>query len=258
MVKLMEFMSVDAVRMGLKETQTILFPIGVVEQHGYHLPLTTDTIIAYGLAKEIAKNINCFVAPPMNYNFSGGTLPGTINVSPQVVSLVIMEICSSLTLQGFKNIVVILGHGGTESLYGVQLGLDMFQRKNLHLKDVQIALIKAWEFSEIQKQAFKEKDFHAGFIETSLILYFAPNLVKEQKTVDSKEIMEMFRKDQDSYQIKEKLVDDENIIPRIYQNPKIKVGVMGEPNKGSLELGKKIVQESVNNIIKLIKKMETF
>ena len=69
-------MTVKEVREYLEHNQTVILPYGVVEQHGYHLPLSTDTHYAEIPSYELAKRLDCIVAPPLNYCFSGGELPG--------------------------------------------------------------------------------------------------------------------------------------------------------------------------------------
>jgi len=108
----MEAMTVEEVRDGLKETRTVILPVGCVEQHGYHLPLSVDIHNAVEIALRASAQTGCFVAPALSYSFSGGMLPGTINISPQAFSLVLMEICHSLIGQGFGDVAILLGHGG--------------------------------------------------------------------------------------------------------------------------------------------------
>ena len=100
---LMENMTVNEMRQALKKTKTVMVPLGVVEQHGYHLPLSTDIHNAYQIARRVSEKTGSLVAPPLSYSFSGGTLPGTINISPQTMSLVVNDICQSLVEQGFKS-----------------------------------------------------------------------------------------------------------------------------------------------------------
>ena len=78
----MEEMSVLDMRNAMKKTHTVIIPVGVVEQHGYHLPLSTDIHNSVQLTRMAGEKLNAVVAPSVNYCFSGGTLAGTINVSP--------------------------------------------------------------------------------------------------------------------------------------------------------------------------------
>ena len=254
--KLMEFMTVREVSEALKETQTVIVPVGCVEQHGWHLPLSTDIYNAYEIAKRVSEATGCLVAPVMPYSFSGGGLPGTINIAPQTVSAVINDICRSLAVQGFKDIIVLLGHGGSENTRGIRDGLDMFLRASLHLTDLKIALVSIFDLSPTIMEWFEKKDFHAGAYETSLMLYWHPELVREERVTDSEDIMEMLRRDQDAYQRVEKPVDHPMVIPRIRQDERIKIGVLGDPSKASREMGAKVVEEVVAEVVELVKSLE--
>lgn len=253
---LWEFMTVKEMRSALKKTRTVILPIGVIEQHGYHLPLNTDVYNTYELAKLASEKTGCLVAPPLTYTFSGGTLPGTININPQVVSLLIIEVCRSLVSQGLKNIIILPGHGGSENQKAVEEAVDIFLRQNPDLK-VNLALLPFSELSPSIKKAFKDKDYHAGYLETSLMLYWHPELVRRNEiATDKKPILNMFRQDPDSYQVKGKLITNKYVYPKITQHPGIKVGVMGNPYRASIKFGEKVVKECITAIVKLIRNME--
>src|SRR5450830_1558892 len=96
-------MTVKMMRDYLKRKKSIIIPIGVIEQHGYHLPLKTDALIAAHLGRMIGEKTDTLVAPTMYQSFSGGGLPGTINISPATMSLVISDMLVSLVAQGFRN-----------------------------------------------------------------------------------------------------------------------------------------------------------
>lgn len=253
---LMENMTVKDVRAALKKTKTVMVPLGVCEQHGYHLPLSTDIHNARQVSARVSGKTGAFVAPVLNYAFSGGELPGTINISPSTMGLVVTDICMSLARQGFRNILLVLGHGGTENLSALREGLVLFLRNNPHLEQLNIALVPIWEHSSEWMKGFKNGDFHSGYIETSLMKYWAPELVRDKIELDEKKLVSFMCEDQDNYLEVSKNVDAEEIIPYIRQRPDIKVGVMGDPSKASAELGEKICGQMVEGICGLIKKME--
>ena len=252
---LMENMTVKDVRTALKKVKTVLVPLGVVEQHGYHLPLSTDIHNTYEVCKRLSKKTGCLVAPPLNYSFSGGELPGTINISPQVMSLVVMDIIRSLAQQGFRNVVLVLGHGGTENLNAIRDCTRLFLRQNPHF-DIVLVVAPVWEFSRIWMRAFKEHDFHAALIETSLMMYWKPELVREDIQVDKGKIYEDMKLNQDNYLQVEKPFDNKYVVPRLGQKPEIKVGVMGDPKGANAELGEKVCEEVVEGLSKLIRGIE--
>ena len=80
-------MTIETVREYLKSKQSIIIPIGVIEQHGYHLPPKTDALIATNVGRMISQCTGILVGPTMYQSFSGGGLLGAINISPAVMSL---------------------------------------------------------------------------------------------------------------------------------------------------------------------------
>lgn len=254
--RLWETMTVDEMRRVLRKTKTAILPLGVTEQHGYHLPLCTDTLDAWELAKRISARTGAVVAPALPYSFSGGDLPGTINVSPQVMSLMVQDIVSSIVQNGFKNIVIVLGHGGSENFSALKDALHIYLRQNPHLTDVVIAFAPAWLFSKTWMKQFRNRDYHAGRAETSLIMAFRPDLVKPRITQDPPHLARLQRDNPDNYQLVETLMDSPHVIPRVRQRPDIKVGVMGYPEEASTRLGKKLVEELVAGISALIRQIE--
>lgn len=252
----MENMTVKDVRSALRKTRTVLVPLGVCEQHGYHLPLSTDIHNALQISIRVSEKTGALVAPPLNYAFSGGELPGTINVSPTVTGLVVTDICRSLALQGFLNIALVLGHGGTENINALKDSLSLLLRGNREMKKLNIALAPVWEYSADWKKAFGERDFHAGHVETSLMLYWAPELVRRETRVDRKDLVKHMMKNQDNYLEVSKNVDAEEVIPFVRQRPDIKVGIMGDPSRANGELGEKICGQVVEGICRLIRLME--
>ena len=253
---LMENMTVEEVRKALRRTKTVIVPLGVVEQHGYHLPLSTDIHNAYETAKLVGKQTKSLIAPPLNYSYSGGTLPGTINISPQAMSLVVGDICQSLAEQGFKNIILLLGHAGTENINALKDTVVLFLRRNPKWKDLVLSLVPIWEFSPTWMKAFKKHDFHAAYIETSLMMYWKPELVKKNVTLDVPRVANLMRRRQDNYLIIEKAVESKYVTPYLKQRPDIKVGVMGDPKGANPQTGEKVAGEVVSGIVKLIRQIE--
>ena len=181
--RLMEFMTIKDVEEGLKKTQTVILPVGCVEQHGWHLPLSTDMYNAIELAKAVSEITGCFVAPLMPYSYSGGALPGTINIAPATISAVIGDICRSLAAQGSgiscssrtRRFRKPAGHTGR---------VDICLRHDRRLK-------RRWLWSPLRiclndSRVVQKKDFHAAAFETSLMLYWH-RVVRKPWVTDSEE-----------------------------------------------------------------------
>ncbi len=256
----MEKMTVQDMEKAIQKTKTVIIPVGVVEQHGYHLALSTDILNAVKPLEIAGERLNAVVAPSVNYSFSGGELLGTVNVSPNTFGLYISEICSEFIRMGFENIVVFLGHAGTDNLNALKNSLQILLRrsKDLHQKAT-LSLVEAWNMSPTWLSGFKmepEHDFHAGLMETSLMMHWAPELVRDEIVMDEEYISKMMRTDQDWFEKREKRIDSPFMVEKVSQREEIKVGVMGLPHDANVDLGKKICDEIVENIIDYVNLLE--
>jgi creatinine amidohydrolase len=205
----------------------------------------------------VSERTGAVVAPALPYSYSGGSLPGTINVAPQVMALMVSEIIQSLVEQGFRNVLLLLGHAGTENLRALQDLVNLFLTRHPELTDVVVALAPLWEFSPTFRKAFEDHDFHAGYIETSLMLYWAPEQVRADRILqDEPEVAASLRQHQDNYQQVERVVDDPHVAPRVTQRDDIKVGVMGYPERASAEVGRQVCEEMVSGVVALVRKIE--
>lgn len=258
MAYFMDEMNVKEMMDALCKTKTVILPVGVVEQHGYHLPLSTDFHNANEVPRRAGKDLNAIVAPTVPYCYSGGDLIGTINVSPQVFSLLIMDICLEFVRNGFKDIIILLGHGGTDNRIALNSCLQMIMKRMPENNDVTFSLVEVYLLSATWQKYFKmepEHDFHAGLVETSLMMYWKPELVKEEIEMDEPEISKFMRTDQDWFELSEKAFIHDCIIPRKSQRKEIKVGVMGFPEKASVKIGEKICIEMINGLIEYVNKL---
>lgn len=253
--RLMRLMTVEEVQLYLKENKTIILPYALCEQHGYHLPLDVDIRNAEYVSAALAEKLDCIVAPTLNYTFSGGMLPGTINVKPNTFSNLVGEIIESLALQGFRNFIILPGHGGSESLLHLKESLRILKWLNPALKDSLILLTQIWDFSPTWTQLFDEQDYHAAWAETSLLLHWCPEVVRMDKLkMDVPEVAERLRSDPDSYQLRESFTELKQEVIQTSQRSDVKIGVMGYPEKASAELGAKIEKEFLDNAVPALAK----
>lgn len=256
----MEDLTVLEIRAYLERRHSILVPVGITEQHGYHLPLSTDALIATGLARQAGQRLGMLVAPTFTQCYSGGTLPGTINISPAVMALALGENLASLAVQGFRNFYLFLCHGGSENLRALQDALQMLLRNNPAFADALIALLPVWLLSSPGKgwnAAVADHDWHAGWLETSLVMHLAPERVRlGQLELDAEPLQTQLREHPDNYQQAEKIVDDPFVLARLSQRPDMRVGVMGHPRRASAALGREANDDIVNNLTARISKIE--
>jgi creatinine amidohydrolase/Fe(II)-dependent formamide hydrolase-like protein len=252
-------MTVKEIRETLKKATTVLLPMGCTEQHGYHLPLSTDTLTAEYVAHKVAARTGCVVAPVIPYTFSGGELPGTVNISTQVLGLYVRDICRSFAEMGFKRIVLVLGHGGSENLRDIQESLKMFLRLEKAYKRLIIEVIGIWSMSPTWLKSLENHNYHADIIETSMILQIKPALVRKKYVLDNPLVHNELIADPDKYQVSDADTKAKTVlegfcrIPHIQQRSDMKVGVMGNPKGANAKLGKKVLNEAINNLTKYLK-----
>jgi creatinine amidohydrolase len=250
-------MTLQEIREDMKEMKTVVLPVACTEQHGYHLPLSVDIHNATEIARMASEICGCFVAPTLPYSFSGGTLTGTVNISPQVYSAFLMDIFQSFVEQGFKNIVVFLGHGGTENNQATYDAATMFQRlRPSVVQDVSIS-VAGLDLSPTVMEAFDNGDYHAARYETSLMMFWKPEMVKMDRICrDEESFAELMRTDPDAYLNKTKKIDSPWVYPQLKQRPEMQVGVMGPIDGISAEYGKKIADELATGLADLVEKLE--
>ena len=257
---LMENMTFKMIEKYLEKKQSIIIPMGVIEQHGHHLPVKTDALIAGHLARMVGEKTGVLVAPVMHQSFSGGEYPGTINISPTTMSLVMSDMLLSLATEGFRNFYLFLCHGGSENARALDNAIKLLLRANPAFENVMIALLPIWKFDSKKigwKQAVRDGDWHAGWLETSMVMALEPDKVHmNEVATDTDNVMSLLREHPDNYQQAKKIVDDEFVIPRTGQRPDMKIGVMGYPERASRELGERIVECIVDDVSAKINYLE--
>ncbi|MFH1092355.1 MAG: creatininase family protein, partial [Pseudomonadota bacterium] len=99
---------------GLKKTTTAILPLGSVEEHGLHLPLSTDTMHIEALARAAAEEVDVFVAPAIPYGLCRSTSdhPGTVSISFDTVRALVKDVGQSLYRQGLRRLILATGHAG--------------------------------------------------------------------------------------------------------------------------------------------------
>ncbi|MGB0115135.1 MAG: mycofactocin biosynthesis peptidyl-dipeptidase MftE [Ilumatobacteraceae bacterium] len=147
----------------------LLIPLGSTEQHGPHLPLATDTLIAEELAgRAIHHTDGLMVGPTLSVTASGehAAFPGTLSIGTEATAMVIVELVRSADWAA--GVVLVNGHGGNHAAVSVATAtLESEGRRVL-----------AWTPSWPRRRDGGPADLHAGRIETSMMLAIDPGLVR--------------------------------------------------------------------------------
>ncbi len=146
----------------------VVVPVGSCEQHGPHLPLETDTLVASALAEElVARRDDCVLAPPLTITASGEHqgFPGTLSIGNDAMCAVIVELVRSADWA--TGVVFVNGHGGNATA----------------MRDATAVLQHEERPVLVWWPRVPEGDPHAGHTETSLMLALAPELVQLDQAV---------------------------------------------------------------------------
>lgn len=171
----------------LSRDVVILVPTGSLEQHGPHLPLFTDSLIATAVAQGVEKNLpdQVVLAPTLWMGASGHHLafPGTISASFEAYEGAIISLVESLLPHGFRKFYFLNGHGGNTEPNGVALRKLKARFGNALFGHLGYFALIPNEIAETLEGPAKDMR-HACEAETSLIMHLHPELVRKNKLRD--------------------------------------------------------------------------
>lgn len=163
-----------------KRTIAIL-PVAAVEQHGPHLPVLTDTAIADGmigtLRARLPDDLDVLVLPVQTYGKSNEHLlsPGTLTLTASILIDALTEIGASVARAGLRKLVLMNSHGGNADVLGIVA-------RELRVRHSLLCVSTHWRRFGLPTRLYDAIEdrhgIHAGDIETSLMLYFRPDLVR--------------------------------------------------------------------------------
>ena len=220
-----------------------ILPIGSTEQHGPHLPMCTDYVVATEISKRIADKTGGYLLPtlPISTCYEHKGKKGSVWMKPDTFYHVIQDIVLCLKGQGFKKVAVVLGHGG------IFVATPAIRELNAMYDDLKVAKIDFLQFfgTKEMSEILESKDnLHACEYETSLMLYLKEELVKKDKIKDADFVPDYPR-------------DFLNYVSLVKLS---KTGVWGEASLGTKEKGEKIVdilvKESINYMNRVFDTME--
>lgn len=161
------------------EPQVAVLPVGAFEQHGPHLPLATDTLIAVAISNAIAEVAPVRQLPPITIGCSHehAAFPGTLSISATTLAAIVTDVAASLRTQGIEHLIVVNGHGGNYVLSNVVQQANAGSPGSMALYPNRVDWDEAREASDMETTA--HEDMHAGEIEASILLAAWPEYLRD-------------------------------------------------------------------------------
>jgi creatinine amidohydrolase len=210
-----------------------VLPVGSFEQHGPHLPLVTDTVVASLIADELAQAYGLFALPPVPVSCSHEhhAWRATVSVPSAALAAYVGAICDSVTASGFRSLVLVNGHGGNYVL------ANLVQETNASGR--RMALFPAREDwrqarADAHPDSTDHEDMHAGELETSILLHAAPDLVRA------------------GYQSGDHLADDRRDLLTTGMSAYTASGIIGKPSRASAEKGKALLASLTGSFARVL------
>ena len=229
-----------------KKPTIAILPIGSTEQHGAHLPTSTDTVISTKIAEEVAKRMDAYLLPTLPFSTCrehDGKM-GSFSLKSQTLYHVIEDIFEAAKRQGIKTLIIMLGHGGIFISNPVVRELNA---NNPDMQVVKVDLVQFFTSNELNDILECKNNLHACEYETSLMYEFDGEHVHPEEIVDC--VPDVPR-------------DYLNYAPIFRYSPS---GVWGMPSLASKEKGEKIfevmVQKSIdyiNDVLKINKERDFY
>ena len=170
----------------IREAKAVILPVGSVEWHGPHLPLSVDHISARAFALAAAERLEPRVL--VTHSLTGVVrgqmqFPGSITIPPHALIEIIVGTCQSLQYHGVQRVLVLNGHGSNrpQALAAAIRASNEF--------GMEVVTASWWDFTpESAVQEIMQGNNipgHAGDAETSLIMYLQPDLVKVDRALEA-------------------------------------------------------------------------
>lgn len=168
------------------EPGVVVLPFGALEQHGPHLPLSTDTLQAEEIARRLAERLDAVLLPaiPLGNTWGNDSLPGTVSIGAATVTAICEDVADALTRGGYRLLVVVNGD------YGNRLPLHTAAERLAARGGLPVVVLDYPGLVEIGDQV-KESPWaapglcHADELETSMVLAVAPDLVRTDRLAAS-------------------------------------------------------------------------
>ncbi|MGW2572925.1 creatininase family protein [Streptomyces sp. NPDC001537] len=222
----------------------VVLPIGALEAHGAHLPLSTDTLISAHLADELDARLPVLLLPPLHYGYrtdpirAGGDFPGMTDLRASTLTDLVQDILTATYRNGARRFLVLHSH-----IANVSPVFDAAQRFVDTAPGARVMAASWWDFAPEETRDLiaqetgvpRSEDHHAAMVETSLLL-----------AIDRSQVREALMTDDDSERRARYVV-----LP-VPEALKTKSGVIYRASSASAEIGGRLLPELIDNMVNAV------
>jgi creatinine amidohydrolase len=155
-----------------------ILPVGALEQHGAHLPLTTDTDMATGVARAIAAELDAVLLPALPYGdaWNNEAFPGTISASPATLQALVTDIGRGVHRIGLGGLVTLNGHFGNRD--PIALAARTLATEGLPVLHLDYPGLEQLAAQICDSTPAGPSFFHADEVETAMMMALRPDAVR--------------------------------------------------------------------------------
>lgn len=237
-----------------KQNVVVIQPLGAIEQHGAHLPLVVDTAIGMGVLgkalERLDSSIPAYSLPALYYGKSNehDRFPGTISLSAQTLTAILMELADSIYRAGFRKLVLMNSHGGQPQVLEIA-ARDIHQK----YEDFMVFPLFTWRVPHVAKELLTAKEWelgiHAGDAETSVMLALMSDRVR----------MDLAIAEYPHGLPEQSLLSMEGALPFAWVTRDLsRSGVLGDPTVATKEKGDRILESLADGWVKAIEDIYVF
>lgn len=240
----------------LTEDDRVIIPVGAVEQHGPHMAMGTDSILAEDVGLEAARRSGVLIYPTMWYGWSENHMAfcGTVTLRPETLQAMVRDVVESLSVHGFRKFIIVNGNRRA-NLPPIQVAAAELMANGERV--VAVADVAYLNTSDIQRIRKSEPGGigHAGEIETSMMLHLHPDCVWMDKAVASptkagNTMMTAFLPPDPAFEGGSRFQLTRH--PMSAKKSTKGLGVSGDPTVATAETGREVMETMVAGLVEVL------